>query len=62
MVIHSLHKTLPSLTQTALLHINGGLADRRRIRKYLHLQQTSSPSYILMAGMDEWHTGCQRTE
>lgn len=52
-VIHSLHKTLPSLTQTALLHINGGLADRRRIRKYLHLLQTSSPSYILMAGMDE---------
>ena len=37
MVIHSLHKTLPSLTQTAILHINGGLADRRRIRKYLHL-------------------------
>lgn len=52
-VIHSLHKTLPSLTQTALLHINGKLADRRRIRKYLHLLQTSSPSYILMAGMDE---------
>ena len=52
-VIHSLHKTLPSLTQTALLHINGKLAARRRIRKYLHLLQTSSPSYILMAGMDE---------
>ena len=24
-VIHSLHKTLPSLTQTALLHMNGSL-------------------------------------
>lgn len=56
-VIQSLHKTLPSLTQTALLHINGKLADRRRIRKYLHLLQTSSPSYVLMAGMDE----CIRT-
>ena len=53
MVIHSLHKTLPSLTQTALLHMNGALADRRRVRKYLHLLQSSSPSYILMAGMDE---------
>lgn len=52
-VIHSLHKTLPSLTQTALLHMNGALADRRRVRKYLHLLQSSSPSYILMAGMDE---------
>lgn len=52
-VIHSLHKTLPSLTQTALLHMNGDLVNRRRIREYLHMIQTSSPSYILMASMDE---------
>lgn len=52
-VIHSLHKTLPSLTQTALIHMNGDKADRRRIRQYLHILQTSSPSYVLMAGMDE---------
>lgn len=45
-VIHSLHKTLPSLTQTALLHINGRYADRERIRNYLHMLQSSSPSYI----------------
>lgn len=51
-VIHSLHKTLPSLTQTALLHINGDLADRERIRKYLRMLQSSSPSYVLMAAMD----------
>ena len=51
-VIHSLHKTLPSLTQTALLHLNGDLANRRGIRRYLHMLQTSSPSYILMASMD----------
>ncbi len=51
-VIHSLHKTLPSLTQTALLHMNGGLADRRRVREYLHMLQSSSPSYILMASID----------
>lgn len=52
-VIHSLHKTLPSLTQTALIHMNGDLVNRRCIRKYLHMIQTSSPSYILMASMDE---------
>lgn len=53
LVIHSLHKTLPSLTQTALLHINGGLADRRSVRRYLHMLQSSSPSYVLMASIDE---------
>lgn len=52
-VIHSLHKTLPSLTQTALLHMNGKAVDRRRVRRYLHMLQSSSPSYVLMAGMDE---------
>lgn len=51
-VIHSLHKTLPALTQTALIHMNGKLANRERIKKYLHMVQTSSPSYILMASME----------
>lgn len=51
-VIHSVHKTLPSLTQTALLHMNGDRVDRDRVRKYLDMLQTSSPSYVLMAGID----------
>ncbi|MDO4523521.1 MAG: PLP-dependent transferase [Eubacteriales bacterium] len=83
-VIHSLHKTLPSLTQTALLHVmqrgyedlrcagqsqdnagesNGsqGLCTLRKrqmcvdcakVHKYLGMFETSSPSYVLMAGMD----------
>lgn len=51
-VIHSLHKTLPSLTQTALIHMNGNLVNRKKIKQYLHMLQTSSPSYVLMAGMD----------
>lgn len=51
-VIHSLHKTLPALTQTALLHMNGNLVDRQSIQLYLHMMQTSSPSYVLMASMD----------
>lgn len=52
LVIHSLHKTLPSPTQTALLHVNGDRVDRDRLRSYLAMVQSSSPSYILMAGMD----------
>lgn len=51
-VIHSLHKTLPSLTQTALLHVNGSRINRRKLRRYLGIYQSSSPSYLLMAGMD----------
>lgn len=52
LVIHSLHKTLPSMTQTALLHVNGERVDRRKLRKYLAMLQTSSPSYVMMASMD----------
>ena len=51
-VIHSVHKTLPSPTQTALLHINGELVNRDRIRRKLKIYQSSSPSYLLMAGID----------
>lgn len=51
-VIHSLHKTLPSLTQTALLHVKGDLADRVRIRRFMAIFQSSSPSYLLMGSMD----------
>lgn len=51
-VIHSVHKTLPSYTQTALIHLNGTLIDRERIRRYLGIYQTSSPSYVLMGGID----------
>lgn len=56
-VIQSVHKTLPALTQTALLHVQGELADRERLRYYLSVYQTSSPSYVLMASIDrcmEW--------
>jgi arginine/lysine/ornithine decarboxylase len=51
-VVNSPHKTLPALTQTALLHVRGGLADRAAIDRYLSLIQTTSPSYILMADLD----------
>ena len=51
-VIQSMHKTLPSLTQTALLHRNGSRIDRDQIARFLDIYETSSPSYVLMAGMD----------
>lgn len=52
LVINSVHKTLPSLTQTALLHVQGERVDRRLLKKYLGIYQTSSPSYVFMAGID----------
>ena len=52
-VVQSIHKTLPSFTQTALLHVNGNLVNRDKIEKYLSFFQTSSPSYLLIAGIDQ---------
>ena len=51
-VIHSTHKTLAAMTQTALLHVQGKLVDISQIEKYWSLLQTSSPSYVLMASID----------
>ena len=51
-VIHSVHKTLPALTQTALLHCNGNRINREKLERFLHIYQSSSPSYLLMAGID----------
>ena len=54
-VVQSLHKTLPSLTQTAIAHA-GGLADPDRFLAALDIFQTTSPSYLLLASID----GCIR--
>ncbi len=51
-VVQSPHKTLPSLTQTALLHWNGDLADPDELERQLDVFETSSPSYPLMASLD----------
>ena len=52
LVINSVHKTLPAMTQTALLHCNGNLIDRDKIKRFLHIYQSSSPSYIMMASIE----------
>lgn len=51
-VIMSLHKTLPSLTQTGLLHVSGGLVKSEDVARSLAIFETSSPSYVFMASID----------
>ena len=51
-VVQSLHKTLPSLTQTALCHLKSKLIDEKCLEESLHIFETSSPSYVFMAGID----------
>lgn len=51
-VIQSMHKTLPSLTQTALVHVQSEYVEKEKIERFLGIYETSSPSYVLMAGMD----------
>ena len=51
-VIESLHKTMPALTQTSLLHVMNPKLDER-VRRYLQIFQTSSPSYIFMQSMEK---------
>ena len=55
-VVQSAHKTLPSLTQTSLIHLNGDICHRKKIRKYYDFLQTTSPSYIMMASLDHCMT------
>lgn len=54
-VIQSLHKTLPCLTQTAIIHVKQGYLTKEqeeRLEFFLSVYQSSSPSYVLMAGIE----------
>lgn len=51
-VVQSLHKTLPAMTQTALLHVcTEALVPA--VKCNLEMFQTSSPSYIMMMSIEE---------
>ncbi|MDR0819041.1 MAG: hypothetical protein LBN43_05680 [Oscillospiraceae bacterium] len=50
--VESLHKTLPALGQTSLLHVCGVNIDAEEISRQLDVFETSSPSYVLMASAD----------
>ncbi len=52
-VMQSLHKTTAAMTQSALLHLNSDRINPREIQRYLDIYMTSSPSYVLMASMQE---------
>ena len=52
LAVASLHKTLPSLTQTAVLHTSGKLVPLPQVARQTGIFQSSSPSYLLMASMD----------
>ena len=51
-VIQSVHKTLPSMTQTALLHRNSARVSSELLHRFMGMYQSSSPSYPLMASID----------
>lgn len=52
LVVQSAHKTLPSLTQTALLHLNSTLVSAAAVEQQLNIFETSSPSYLLLCSLD----------
>lgn len=51
-VVESLHKTLPAMTQCGILHYKSGLVKQARIEEYLSIYQSTSPSYVFMATME----------
>lgn len=51
-VIQSTHKTLPAMTQTALLHLCSDTISPERITDMLSVYESSSPSYVLMASAE----------
>ncbi len=56
LAVSSLHKMLPSLTQTAILHARGRFVNLPEVNRQTGIFQSSSPSYLLMAAME----GCVR--
>ena len=52
-VVHSLHKSMGALTQTALLHLpKGSKIDAQKMQQALNVLQTSSPSFVLLASIE----------
>ena len=51
-VIQSTHKTLPSFTQSSMLHIQGERINQDRLTSILRMIESSSPSYMLMSSLE----------
>ncbi|MEK4626694.1 MAG: aminotransferase class I/II-fold pyridoxal phosphate-dependent enzyme [Solibacillus sp.] len=52
-VVQSAHKTLPAMTMASFLHINSTIVSEQKINHYLRMLQSSSPSYLLLASLDD---------
>lgn len=52
-VVQSAHKTLPAMTMASFLHMKGERVSVGRMQHYLRMLQSSSPSYMLLASLDE---------
>ncbi|PIC63650.1 lysine decarboxylase [Sporosarcina sp. P13] len=52
-VVQSAHKTLPAMTMGSFLHVHSDLVSKERVAHYLHMLQSSSPSYVVMASLDD---------
>lgn len=59
-VVQSAHKTLPALTMGSFLHFNSKLVKLGKINKYLRMLQSSSPSYLLLASLDDARSYVER--
>ena len=53
LVVHSLHKSLNGLTQTAVLWHNGNLIEENNLKKSINLLQTTSPNSLLLSSCEE---------
>lgn len=51
--VQSAHKTLSAMTQASFLHVKSQLVDSNRLARSLSMLQTSSPSYVLLASLDD---------
>lgn len=52
LAVQSTHKTLPALTQAAMLHLQGDRISATRLAQALTLVQSTSPNYLLLASLD----------
>jgi arginine decarboxylase len=51
-VVHSIHKMGSSLTQTAMLHIQGTRVNSDRLNQAIQMLQTTSPNILLLTSLD----------
>lgn len=51
-IIQSTHKTLPSFTQSSMMHVKGNRVDRNKIESMLRFLESSSPSYVLLTSLE----------